>query len=351
MTKMKVAVMEDIKKMDVRVMDVPEVKPDQVLVKIHQCNICTTDWQTWAGLRKSQGRKLPWAPGHEMSGEIVEIGKEVRRPDLKVGMRVGFIAQGSRGCGECYFCRTGHTSRCLNRPKQIVIDGVEGYFGMAQYFVVSSKRVLKLSDDLPYEYGGYLEPTSTAVHGVKRVQVKPGDNVLVIGAGNLGLVNAQVARVYGGNVLVSEINDERCKIAQSLGLATVNPAKEDIAKRVEKITDGRGMDAVILAVGNTKANDQAIQLVSTMGRILFFASGYPTPELHIDPNMIHYNEYELIGTYGGDFSDYVVAADLLSNRLVKVDKMVSGKVSIDEIQKAFELAATPGNYRVSVSMW
>jgi L-iditol 2-dehydrogenase len=111
------------------------------------------------------------------------------------------------------------------------------------------------------------------------------------------------------------------------------------------------MDAVILAVGNTKANDQGIQLLSTMGRILFFASGYPTPELNIDSNKIHYNEYELIGTYGADFSDYVIAADLLSKRLVKVDKMISYKVPINEVQRAFELAATPGNYRVSVSMW
>lgn len=348
--KMKVAVMEDIKKMSVKEMDVPEVGAGEVLVKIYQCNICTTDWQTWAGLRKSQGRKLPWVPGHEMSGEIIEIGENVR-PELKVGMHVGFIAQGSRACGECFYCRMGHTSRCLNKPKQIEIDGIEGYFGMAQYFVVNSKRVLKLGDDLPYEEGGYLEPTSTAVHGIKRLRVKPNDNVLVIGAGNLGLVNAQVAKIYGGNVLVSEINEERCKIAQSLGLATINPSKEDIVKRVEEITEGRGMDAVILAVGNTKANDQGIQLLSTMGRILFFASGYPTPELNIDSNKIHYNEYELIGTYGADFSDYVIAADLLSKRLVKVDKMISYKVPINEVQRAFELAATPGNYRVSVSMW
>lgn len=350
MTKMKVAIMEDIKKMDVREMEVPEVGPGMVLAKIYQCNICTTDWQTWAGLRKSQGRNLPWAPGHEMAGEIVKLGKDAR-PDLKVGMHVGFIAQGSRGCGECYYCRTGHTSRCLNRPKEVEIGGVVGYFGMAQYVVVNSKRVFKLSDDLPYEEGGFLEPTSTAVHGIKRLGIRPGDNVLVIGAGNLGLVNAQIARVYGGNVLVSEINEERCKIAESLGLSTVNPAKEDIDKKVKKITDGRGMDAIILAVGNTQANDQAISMVATMGRILFFASGYPTPELHLDPNTIHYKEYELIGTYGGDFSDYVVAADLLSKRMVKVDKMISHKVSIDEIQKAFQLAATPGNYRVSVSMW
>lgn len=350
MATMKVGVMEDVRKMDVRVMDIPEVGPGQVLAKIYQCNICTTDWQTWAGMRKSQGRELPWAPGHEMSGEIVALG-EGANPELKLGMHVGFISQGTRSCGECFYCRTGHSGRCLNRPKQIEFGGVSGYFGMSQYILLSSKRVIKLSDDLPYEEGGFLEPTSTSVHGVKRLRVRPNDNVLVIGAGNLGLVNAQVARVYGGNVLVSEISDVRCEISRSLGFETVNPAKDDIEAKVAKLTDGRGMDAVILAVGNTGANDQALKLVSGMGRILFFAAGYPAPELHIDSNQLHYKELELIGTYGADFSDYVVAADLLSKKLVKVDKIISQKVPIDDIQRAFEIASTPGTYRVSITMW
>jgi L-iditol 2-dehydrogenase len=116
-------------------------------------------------------------------------------------------------------------------------------------------------------------------------------------------------------------------------------------------TNGRGMDAVILAVGSTKANDQALSVIGLRGRILFFAAGYPAPELHVEPNQIHYKEYELIGTFGSDPADYQIASVLLSERRIKVDKMISHTVPLDDVQKAFELAVTPGNYRVSVSMW
>ncbi|MDR3565397.1 MAG: alcohol dehydrogenase catalytic domain-containing protein [Negativicutes bacterium] len=350
MAKMKVVVIEDVHKVAVREMDIPTAGPGEVLAKIYQSNICTTDWQTWAGLRASQGRKFPWPPGHEMAGEIVALG-EGARPGLKVGMRVGFLPQGSLGCGECEYCRSGHISRCRYRPTQITRDGLTGYFGMAQYVVYPSSRIFTLADDLPFEEGGYLEPVATAVHGVRRLRVSPGENVLVIGAGNLGLVNAQVARVYGGRVMVSEISPVRCQLSESLGFYTVNPETKDLEAEIDRFTGGKGMDAVILAVGVTSANEQAIKVLAPMGRILMFAAGYPAPGMTIDSNTIHYKEYELIGTYLADLPDLQIAAELLSTRAVKVDKLISHKVPVNEVEKAFELAATPGNYRVSISMW
>lgn len=350
MSKMKVVVMEGVRQIAVREMEIPSVAPDQVLVKIYQSNICTTDWQTWAGLRGSQGRKYPWAPGHEMSGEIVEVGEKAR-PGLKAGMRVGFGSQGSRGCGECVYCRRGHPSRCMWKPPEITMEGVAGSFGMSQYLAYPSNRIYVLSQDLPYEEGGYLEPVATAVHGVKRLRVSPGDDVLVIGAGNLGLVNAQVAKAYGGRVLVSEINEKRCALAESLGFRTVNPQQQDAGAEVSSFTGGRGVDAVIMAVGNTQANQQALQLIGPMGRVLLFAAGYPAPELHTDPNTIHYKEQEIIGTFGADPADYEVAARLLSEKSVQVTKLISCKIPVEEIQRAYETAATPGTYRVSVTMW
>lgn len=347
---MKVAIMEGVRRMTVCEMDVPKVGRGNVLTKIFRCNICTTDWQTWAGLRGSQGRQFPWAPGHEMSGEIVEIGEGVT-PDLRVGMRVGFGSQGSRGCYQCVFCRRGHESKCRFRPKEMEHGGVSGSFGMAQYTVTEATRVYRLADDLPFEQGGYLEPVATTVHGIKRLRLQPGEDVLVIGAGNLGLVNAQVARIYGGRVMVSEISEQRCGIGRSLGFTMVNPAVEDFKTRVFDYTRGKGMDAVIIAVGSTQANEQALSVLAPMGRVLLFAAGYPAPEIQVDPNTVHYKEWELIGTFSADPSDFGVAALLLSERRVMVDKLISYTVPIDEVQRAFELAATPGNYKVTIKMW
>ncbi|MDR3589068.1 MAG: alcohol dehydrogenase catalytic domain-containing protein [Negativicutes bacterium] len=350
MAKMLVGVMEDFHRMALREMDIPAVGDKDVLVKIHQCNICTTDWQTWAGLRKSQGRAFPWAPGHEMAGDVVEVGQSVR-PDIKAGMRVGFSTQGTRGCGACVYCRNAHPSRCMNKPRELSFEGVAGSFGMSQYMVYAAERVYRLDDRLPYEQGGYLEPVATAVHGARRLRVRPGDRVLVIGAGNLGLVNAQVARVYGADVLVSEINPDRLVLAQKLGFATVNPELPDFDRFIRESTNGQGISAAILAVGHTKANEQAARVLSPMARILFFAAGYPAPAMNFDPNSIHYKEYELIGTFGSDPSDYEIAARLLNNGQVKVEALISQKVPLAQIQKAFEFAAVPGTFRVSLTMW
>lgn len=266
--KMKLGVMEGIKQMNVREVDIPQPGNKEVLVKIHNCNICTTDWQTWAGLRKSQGRKFPWAPGHEMSGEIVSIG-EGANPKLKVGMRVGFGSQTSRGCGECIYCRKGHPSRCQNKPQEVEIAGIKGSFGMSQYLIYDSTRIYLFRDDLPYEIGAFLEPVATAVHGVRRLRLTHGDKVLVIGAGNLGLINAQVARSFGANVIVSEVNENRISLSESLGFTTINPSKANLEEEILKYTNGRGCDAVILAVANNVVNDQAIKALAIMGKVLF----------------------------------------------------------------------------------
>lgn len=344
--KTRTAVMEDFKKMSVREFDMPEPQADEIMVRIHACNICTTDWQTWSGLRASRKPKFPMAPGHEMAGEIVAVGSEVKN-DLKVGDRV---AIGHKGCGQCWYCRSGHEARCQNRIGRRVIDGVSGSFGMSEYYTTKASRIYKMNDDLPYEEAAYLEPLATAIHGVRRLRVAPGENILVIGAGNLGLVNAQVARGFGANVIVSEIQEERLQIARDMGFAVVNPVKEDIVEVTKDFSRGRGMDGVILAVGSTQANDQAFSVIGLMGRVLFFASAYPPSELNMDPNTIHYREFELIGTMSAAPEDFELSAKFLNDGVVKTDKLISYRVPLDDVQRAFELAATPGNYRVALTM-
>jgi L-iditol 2-dehydrogenase len=222
---------------------------------------------------------------------------------------------------------------------------------MSQYLTTKTSRIYKINPDLPWEEAAYLEPLATAVHGVRRLRVNPGEDCLVIGAGNLGLVNAQVARAFGANTMVSEIQEQRVKISQELGFPTVNPTTEDLVEACKKFAGDKMMDSVIMAVGATKANDQALSVIGFDGKVLYFAAGYPAPELHIDSNIIHYREYELIGTMSAAPTDFVLSAKYLSNGTVKTGKLISFRVPIDDVQKAFELAATPGNYRVALTMW
>lgn len=340
--KAKAAIMTGVRQMEVMEFDVPAPGPNEVLVKIQNCNICTTDWQTWTGARK---RAFPWAPGHEEAGVIAELGAGVT--EFEVG---DHVALSYAGCGYCDPCRLGNTVNCKNTV-DLVRDGVVGNFAMCQYFLASVRRVFKINPDLPFEEACYLEPLATAIHGIRKLRVQPGESLVVIGAGNLGLVNAQAARAFGCKVLVSEVNEKRCQIAASMGFPIMNPMKDDIIRVTKNFAGGRGVDHVIIAVGNTPATDQALQLVRRDGRILFFASGHPSPALNLDVNGVHYGGYELIGTGGADLVDFDLSARFLSDGVVKVKQMVSHRVSIDEAQKAFKLAATPGNYRVSMVMW
>lgn len=344
--KMKAVVMEQEGKVNIREFDIPQIADDEVLVRLHQGNICTVDWQTFAGLRKSMGQKFPWAGGHEMAGEIVEIGKNVT--SLAVGDHVAF---GASGCGACYMCRTGHADHCTSGFKfDKEIDGVVGSFGFSQYTVFKAVACYKVSKDLPYECAGFTEPLSTAIHGAKRARITCGDNVVIIGAGNLGLVNAQVARAFGGSVLVSEVMAERRAKAEKLGFKTVDPTSDNFKAVLDEFTEGRGADVVVLCAGNTAVNDQAIEILGARGRAVFFASGHPTPELHIDSNIIHYRELELIGTYNSDPSDFLLSAKFLSEGTVKVEEMISQKIPMDECQRAYETATVPGTYRVSITL-
>ncbi|MGO5023064.1 zinc-dependent alcohol dehydrogenase [Lawsonibacter sp. LCP25S3_G6] len=342
MMKGKAAVMTGVRQMEVMEFDVPSPGPNEVLVKIQNCNICTTDWQTWTGARK---REFPWAPGHEESGIIAELGPGVT--EFEVG---DHVALAYAGCGYCEQCKVGNTKSCVNTV-DLVRDNVPGNFAMCQYFLATVRRTFKIDPNLPFEQACYLEPLATSIHGVRKLSVKPGESLVVIGAGNLGLVNAQVARAFGCKVMVSEVNEQRCEIARSLGFEVMNPTKEDIKARTNQFTRGRGVDNVIIAVGNTPATAQAMELVRRDGRVLFFASGHPSPDLNLNVNDIHYGGYELIGTGGANLVDFELSARFLSDGVVKVEKLVSHCVPLDEAQRAFELAATPGNYRVSLVMW
>ncbi|WP_040210401.1 zinc-dependent alcohol dehydrogenase [Clostridium polynesiense] len=344
--KYKILVMEEIGQLAIREAEVPKPDKGQVLVRIKNCNICTTDWQNWNGMRGKSNKSFPYAPGHEAAGIIEAIGEDVE------GFKVGeHIAVGYTGCGYCDECKKGNTKSCKINTEIYPVEGVTGGFGMSQFMLINKNQVFKVNENLPFEEACYLEPLATAVHGVRKLSVNPGDTLLVIGAGNMGLVNAQVARAFGCRVFVSEVDETRIALAKSLGFEVMNPIKDDIVKFSNDFCNGYGLDHVVVAVGNTVATDQAFKVVKRGGKVLLFAAGYPSPELNLDVNKVHYGNWHIIGTGGASVGDYCLSNKYLSDGTVKVDKLVSYKVPLEEYEKAFTLAATPGNYRVSLVLW
>ena len=339
-------VLTGVRKAEVKQRILPQLRDNDVLVKLQTCNICTSDYGQWLGLRNNQ--PFPIAGGHENSGIIVEKGCKVRE-DLNIGDRVGFSYY---YCGECENCRQGNTVDCKKFKTDLSDDGYYGYCGFADYKIMDAKFVIKIDKDIPSAEAGFLEPLATVIQGIKRLNIKPLDKVVVIGAGTMGLLNAQVASLYGGKVIITEIMEKKIECAQKLGFQDViDVNKKDVVKAVRELTDGKGADIVILSVGVTSANEQAFEIVKdSRGKILFFAAGYPAPELKVSSNELHYKKLELIGTFGASIQDFKDAAEIISERKVNTKALLEESFDLSEIQKAFEVASTPGNYRVTVNL-
>ena len=320
---------------------------DKVCIHMLGCNICTTDYQQWMGLREHQG--YPMAGGHEGAGVVVEVGADVKT--VKEGDFVAMAHDSS--CGVCPQCRVGNDMECENpRPKDWhTEDGyVGGMFGFAQYKITSERCIFKMNPDLSAAEAGFLEPVSTVCNGIEKLRLQPHETVVVIGAGTMGLVNAQVAKAFGGRVIVSELMEKKLEAARAMRFQTIDSGKEDVVARVKELTDGKGADCVILAVANKVVLDQSLDLLKNLnGRILIFAAGYPAPHTDLDSNLLHYRRIEVIGTFGSGMHDYETAAMLLNTRAIDVKTMCEPKTyDLDHYQEAMEAASTPGMFRVHV---
>jgi len=350
--KMTVAVFTAPRQLEFREITRPIPKPNQVLVKIKACAICTVEQRVWTGTKVS-GLGFPMIGGHEASGEIVEVGEAVIQ-DFKPGDKV-VLGVGS-DCGACYHCRRGWNQRCkyawdiYGRYVQ-QYDGIPGLWGFSEYRVVNENELFKASTDIPFEQLALGEPLSCVVHGMNKLDIKLGDDLVIIGGGAMGLLNLMVANLRGARTIVSELKPERLRKARELGAnAVINAAEEDAVERVKALTEGRGANFVIAAFGSAKINEQAIQMLDYGGRFILFAAAYPPTPMELDPNKIHHREILISGTNGKDPLDLRVATKLLSTRMVNVAPLIEAVLPFKELEEALDLAVQPDTYRVVVKM-
>lgn len=335
------------KKAEVHRRPLPEIRDNEILVKQKACNICTSDYGQWTGARSNQ--PFPIAGGHEDAGIILKKGRQVK-DNLKVGDQVAYTYY---YCGACEECRRGNTFGCQHEERfKKSADGYYGDFGFATYKITDARLAVKINPDLPAAEAAFMEPLATVTQGMKRLRIKPLDTVVVIGAGTMGLLNAQVARVYGARVIITEVLERKLARAGVLGFQNViDASKTDPVRKVKELTDGKGADAVILAVGASAANQQALEMIkSREAKISFFAAGYPAPELKIGSNDIHYKKLEMIGMFGANAADFQGAADMLNCKAVNTQPLMEKSFPLKDIQKAYELATQPGMYRVTVTL-
>jgi L-iditol 2-dehydrogenase len=296
---MRAVVYRGINDMRVETVPVPRIGSGELLVRIATCGICGTD------LKKIHygSHSAPRIFGHEMSGTVAAVGEGVT--SFQVGERV--VVHHHVPCNECYYCRKGTPAQCPLYKKTGVTAGFEpSGGGFAEYirvmdFVVQNGGVVRIPDGVPFEQAAFVEPVNTVLKGVKMLNLRPDDTVLVIGQGPIGLMHAVLAAKSGAKVLTSDLYPERHAIAARYGLKDpINAGSENVVERVLAETDGRGADAVVLAVGGKALIKQAMDSCRPGGKVMLFAQTQHE-EATFDPGTVCMDEKTLMGSYSSSF--------------------------------------------------
>jgi L-iditol 2-dehydrogenase len=319
---------------DLRVEDVgdPEPGPGEALIRIHTCGVCPSDLRAYLGARSSGGAlSLPRTPGHEWAGEVVALGDGTDDPNIKVGTRV--VADWRYVCGKCYQCRRGVFNYCENLAR-----GVRG--GFAQYGVAPLSQLRVVPDHVSFEEASFCEPLACIVQAHSYTQIGLGDDVVIVGAGPIGLLHLQVALHRGGRVIVSDPIAGRLDKAKELGAHDVIDAAEgDPVERVKELTEGRGANAVIVAVGAPEPIRQGLQMGGINAWVNLFAGTYPPTEIPVDPNLIHYKQLRVTGSHDFTPHHFTTALRLIQFGIVRVKPLISHRYELDRVKDAFETTA------------
>lgn len=333
---MKAGFLTKIDQLDVKEVEKPKIDSTEILLKVKAAAICGTDIRILHG-KKTKGVRYPSIIGHEFSGEIVEVGEHVT--EFNVGDRV--CVDPVLPCGKCHYCKNGMENVCLNR----VAIGYEYDGCFAEYVripadFVTKGNVQKLPDAVSWVSGALAEPLSCVINGQRKLSITPGDTVVVIGAGPIGLMHIMLAKASGAkNVIISEPTATRREAAKDYGAdILVDPLNESLVDVVMSNTDSLGADVIILAIGNPRIVNEALSLAKKGGRVSFFAGFSKGDTPQVDVNLIHYNELVLVGSASLQRRDIETALNLIASGAVDLDKMATHTYTLDEIEHAFKTA-------------
>jgi Threonine dehydrogenase and related Zn-dependent dehydrogenases len=340
---------------DIRVEDVPaptSVGPREVLVRPYWCGICGTDLHEYAmgpivtpaTPHPLNGSMNPQILGHEFSAEVVEIGAEVTR--VKVGDRIS--AMPLLFDNECYYCRRGLNHLCV---RMACVGLSYAWGGIAELAVLPDSILTVLPEEVSDLQGALVEPAAVAAYGVDTGHVRPGDNVLITGAGPIGALATLYAASLGARVFVSEVNPARLALIRSLGVAEVlDPTQVDVAAFLKDQIEGVGVDAVIECSGNERALQTALAAVRSAGRVV--QTGLHTRPASIEPMALSEHDITLAGTWCYPITDFSRIVGLIATGRFPVEKVVSAQIAMEDIvEKGFEtlLSSTGDQVKVLVN--
>jgi 2-desacetyl-2-hydroxyethyl bacteriochlorophyllide A dehydrogenase len=302
-----------------------EPGPGEVQIRVSHCGVCGTDLHIFHGAMDKRV-KMPAILGHEMSGVIAAVGSGVA--GWGEGDHVTVMPLDP--CGACPACRAGHSHIC----QKLNFIGIDSPGAFQSVWTVPAKTLLRLPPQLSLAHGALVEPLAVACHDVRLAEIRPGEHVVVIGGGPIGMLVALVARHAGGNVVVTEVNPFRVALAKRLGLEAVNPKETDVAKFIEERTGGAGADAVF-EVSGSKAGVAAMpHLLRTRGRMVVVAI-FPQP-VEIDLFRVFWRELKLIGVRVYEREDFAKAIDLAASGELSLDALITETTSLEDLSESFD---------------
>lgn len=316
---------------DVRIeqMPVPAIGAGEMLVKVMASGICGSDVLEWYRIKKA-----PLVLGHEITGDIAEIGAGVDK--YKKGDRV-FVSH-HIPCNTCHYCLNGNHTACHTLHTTNFYPG-----GFAQYLRVPAlnvdRGVFILPENISYDEGTFIEPLACVLRGQRVARLKPGQSVLVLGSGISGLLHIMLAKAMGaGCIIATDINQYRLDAAKKCGADAALLATEDIPARVRQI-NGRLIDLAIICTGALPAFKQALQSVDSGGTVLFFAATEPGVELPVPVNDFWRNSITLLPSYGNSPYDAQVAIELLHAKRLDVMQLITHRLPLSQTAEGFRLVA------------
>jgi L-iditol 2-dehydrogenase len=309
----------------------PEIGPGELLVKVHASGICGSDVMEW--YRKD---RVPLVLGHEVAGEVAEVGDEVA--DFKGGERV--VVAHHVPCGDCPYCAAGHETVCDTLRSTHFYPG-----GFAEYIRVPEINVrcgvFRIPAGLSYEDASFTEPVACVLRSHRLVNLRESATVLVLGSGISGILHIHMAeRLKGCRVVATDVSEYRLESARHFGAVETIPAADYSPERLREITGGCLADLIVLCTGAPQAVEQGLQSVERGGTVLFFAATGRDDRIPLPINEIFWrSEVSLTSSYAGSPQDYQDALDLIAGGRLDVKDMITHRLPLERAREGFRLVA------------
>jgi len=335
---MQAAVYRGVNDVRLETIPVPTIGPGEMLVRVHSCGVCGTDLKKIS----TGSHSAPRIFGHETSGVVAAVGKDVT--ECRPGDRVMVFHH--IPCRECFYCQNKTFAQCLTYKKVGCTAGFEpSGGGFAEYVRVMDWIVqygtVRIPANVSFEQACFVEPVNTCLKGVYALNLRPGETVLTIGQGPIGIILSVLAKRAGATLITSDLYPERLKIGSSFELdLTIEASRTNVVERVRELTQGRGADAVILAVGGNSLIRTAMDAARPGGRILLFAQTQHG-EAVIDPAAICVDEKTLVGSYSASIDLQDESVHFVMNREMDLERLISHRFPLSDSTDAIDLAAHP----------